>query len=50
MSDSQDAYEEIINEINIKQDELTVEEYKEFLEELHSEINVRIQLIEEEST
>ncbi len=48
MSDSTDAYEEIMNEVNIKQDDLTSGEYEEMLEELHSEIGVRLQCIAEE--
>lgn len=48
MSASNDAYEKIINEIGTKADDLTSEEEEEFLTELVSELEIRLQFIEEE--
>jgi polyhydroxyalkanoate synthesis regulator phasin len=48
MSDVSDAYGEIENELDIKSGELTIEDYKEFLEDLLTEISSRINCIEEE--
>ncbi len=48
MSEVSDAFEEIMNEIDIKSGDLSGDQYEELLTELNSEIEIRLQLIEEE--
>jgi hypothetical protein len=49
MSEATEAYEDVINEIDIRAEELSSEDYKEFLEELFHEIDSRLVVIRYDS-
>lgn len=48
MSESSDAYDEVINEVDIKSLELSGDDYEDFLQELSDEISSRLEAIEED--
>ncbi len=48
MSESSDAYDEIINEVDIKANDLSGDDYEDFLQELVDEIFTRLEAIKED--